>query len=117
MIISKRIIFNFILGFSAVFLFACAPSDSDSQSELTIEAKGNSTDLRITWVDNSNNEDEFIIERRIESNVDYGTFYYVEENITSFDDLDVQIGESYCYRISASNVMGESHSSEVCIDL
>jgi hypothetical protein len=104
----KRIIFNVILGSCVVSLFACAPSNRDSETY---------TDLQITWVDNSNNEDEFIIERRIESNVDYGTFYYVEENTTSFVDVDVQTGESYCYRISASNEMGESHSSEVCVDL
>ncbi|MBB1272952.1 hypothetical protein [Psychromonas sp. SR45-3] len=79
--------------------------------------QANQVDLYITWGDNSDNEVEFIIERRIQSNVDYGTTYYVAENITSYNDEGVQVGETYCYRVSASNSIGKSSSSEQCIEL
>jgi len=117
MMILKQVIFNAILGVSAVSLFACAPSSSDNQSEVMSEAKSDSIDLQINWEDNSDNEEEFIIERRVEPNIDYGTSYYVDENTTSFYDVGVQVGETYCYRVSASNNMGQSSSPEVCVDL
>ncbi len=79
--------------------------------------QANQVDLYISWGDNSDNEVEFIIERRIQSNVDYGTTYYVAENITSYNDEGVQVGETYCYRVSASNSIGKSSSSEQCIEL
>lgn len=92
-------------------------SDSDEDLVSTPVTESKTVDLNITWYDNSDNEDEFIIERRLLSNVDYGTIYYTEENITSYNDLDVQSGETYCYRISASNIAGQSPSSETCIEL
>lgn len=92
-------------------------SDSDDDLISTPVTESNSVDLNITWYDNSDNEDEFIIERRLLSNVDYGTTYYTEENVTSYNDLDVQSGETYCYRVSASNTVGQSPSSEICIEL
>jgi len=88
--------------------------DLPSASELE---QASEVDLYITWGDNSDNEVEFIIERRIQSNVDYGTTYYVAENTTSYNDEGVQVGETYCYRVSASNSIGKSSSSEQCIEL
>ena len=138
MMILKQAILMITLGFSAIALVGCGSStssndsadyaqtesdplssdlDYEMQSETLADIDSNYVDLHITWLDNSDNEVEFIIERRIESNVDYGTTYYVEENTTSFDDIDVQSGETYCYRVSASNDVGVSHSSEVCIDV
>ncbi|WP_435234371.1 hypothetical protein ACR30L_11375 [Psychromonas sp. PT13] len=123
MMILKQAILMITLGFSAIALVGCGSSTSSNdsvdyaQTETLADIDSNYVDLHITWLDNSDNEVEFIIERRIESNVDYGTTYYVEENTTSFDDIDVQSGETYCYRVSASNDVGVSHSSEVCIDV
>jgi hypothetical protein len=75
-----------------------------------------SVDLRLSWIDNSDNETEYIIKRRLSSEVDYGITYYLDENTITYDDTDVSTGETYCYRISASNSMGEAPSSEVCIN-
>jgi hypothetical protein len=103
-------------------------ADSNEQFELITESdqqlhpidetiEDNYVDLQLNWTDNSNNEIEFIIERRIESNVDYGESYSVAQDETSYVDLQVQTGETYCYRISASNNSGSSPSPEVCIEV
>lgn len=100
------------------------PDDANSEdgsdditSLLSADEEVQSVDLNISWEDNSDDEVEFIIERRIESNVDYGSVFTVTANVTSYDDLDVQTGETYCYRISASNSVGDAPSSEKCITL
>lgn len=92
-------------------------ADTEDTSENPVSVESRTMDLSITWIDNSNNEVEFLIERRTSSNVDYGTTYTVAENITSFSDTAVEMGETYCYRVSASNSMGSSPSQEVCIDV
>ena len=92
-------------------------SNTDNSSGTSESEQANQVDLYISWGDNSDNEVEFIIERRIQSNVDYGTTYYVAENTTSYNDEGVQVGETYCYRVSASNSIGKSSSSEQCIAL
>lgn len=89
----------------------------DITSLLSTDEEVKSVDLNISWEDNSDDEVEFIIERRIESNVDYGSVFTVTANVTSYNDLDVQTGETYCYRISASNSVGDAPSSEKCITL
>jgi hypothetical protein len=87
--------------------------DVSSDEPMTVDE----VNIQISWTDNSDNEIEFIIERRSADDVDYGTTYYAEENTTSFEDLQVSTGETYCYRVSASNNYGMSPSSEVCVDL
>jgi len=94
-----------------------ADGSDDITSQLSADGEVKSVDLNISWEDNSDDEVEFIIERRIESNVDYGSVFTVTANVTSYDDLDVQTGETYCYRISASNSVGDAPSSEKCITL
>jgi len=92
-------------------------SNTDNSPGTSESEQASEVDLHISWSDNSENEVEFIIERRIQSNVDYGVTYYVAENTTSYNDEGVQVGETYCYRVSASNSIGKSSSSEQCIEL
>ena len=139
MMVSKLPLCKIALYFFSIFLVGCGSSSSDvtsltekqlSESSIntdtdeSLKSAENSSsivaetrDINITWSDNSDNESEFIIERRIASNVDYGTTYYLTENVTSYNDVDVETGETYCYRISASNTAGQSSSSETCIEL
>ena len=138
--ILKNFTLNTVLCLSIATLFGCGSSGADNSSsstdnKVTQESIGTNTaesdkaefendisvvdevNLQLSWTDNSNNEIEFIIERRTVDDVDYGTTYYVTENITTFKDIQLVSGETYCYRISASNNYGNSPSSEVCVDL
>jgi len=132
--ILKHLLFRTSLLLCSTVLVACGGSSASNSSVATEDkiseestsdedlisspiVEDETVNLNITWDDNSDNEVEFIIERRIASDVDYETTYYVSENTTSYDDVDLQSGETYCYRISASNSVGDSPSSEKCITL
>jgi len=62
---------------------------------------------RLTWTDNATNETGFIIERSDNG----GTFTQIATlaaNVTSFVDTTVVLGNTYTYRVAASNVLGAS---------
>ena len=61
----------------------------------------------ISWTDNSNNEDGFIIQRKTAS----GSFVQVAKlnrNKTTFHDISIKASTSYIYRIAAYNLQGNS---------
>jgi len=71
--------------------------------------------LRLTWRDNSSNEDGFIIERRAEGDEKFGQIATRRANVTSYTDSDVTAGTTYCYRVRAFNAVGSSpYSQEFC---
>jgi hypothetical protein len=138
MMISKRLPFKTILILCSISLVGCGSSGSDktvsdidesSQPSTPAEntngtlpstppAENNEVDLLISWDDNSDNEVEFLIERRLASNVDAGESIGVAPNTTSYVDTQIQSGGTYCYRIIAKGVNdGLSPSAEVCIDV
>ena len=72
-------------------------------------------DLNLSWNDNSDNEDGFVVER----SQDAGPFVEVGGtgvNEASYIDVDVPIGVSLKYRVKAVNQFGDSgYSNEVSI--
>jgi hypothetical protein len=76
-----------------------------------------STSVRLTWIDNSNNETQFQIERELSSSP--GTFALlatVGTNVVTYTDNTVQPGTSYDYRVKAMNAVGSStYSSTVTV--
>jgi len=73
-----------------------------------------SVDIQVTWLDNSDNEDEFIVSRRYIDEEEFTIIDYLYENTTSYIDVDLDNNEVYCYKVTASNEYGESDSKEVC---
>ncbi|WP_022940378.1 fibronectin type III domain-containing protein [Psychromonas hadalis] len=71
--------------------------------------------LQINWADNSDNEDVFIVEKRFLQSDTFQRIAVLSENTTHYNDADVNIDETYCYRISAFNQAGQSISSESCM--
>jgi hypothetical protein len=70
-----------------------------------------SSQIYLTWHDNSNDESGFIIERRSGGNFDEIT--RVSANATSFTDNKVTSGITYYYRIISYNGAGNSNYSNV----
>jgi hypothetical protein len=77
--------------------------------------EGDAGTLQATWMDNSNNEDGFEIERRMGTTQTYTQIAIVGANITSYNDSGLVDGETYCYRVHAFNAAGSSpYSDEAC---
>lgn len=74
-----------------------------------------SAQLTLTWQDNSNDEDDFAIERKTGTNGAYSQIASVAANVTSYVDTNVTTGVTYCYRVQAVNSGGASDfSNEAC---
>ncbi|UCH65008.1 MAG: hypothetical protein JSW63_10400, partial [Ignavibacterium sp.] len=65
-------------------------------------------EVELSWRDNSNNEDGFIIERMIPLIEEYQSIENVESNVTSYIDTSVIDGQCYNYKIKAINNFTES---------
>ena len=74
--------------------------------ELTADAVSESQ-INLTWIDNSQVEDSFKIERKQESS-SFSQVYAVGPNVTSWSDTEVETGITYYYRVRAYNDDGYS---------
>lgn len=70
--------------------------------------------VELNWVDNSDNEDGFRIER-MEANGEYSEIAITEANTTSYEEV-LSVETDYKYRVSAFNSTDTSgYSNEACI--
>jgi len=76
-----------------------------------------SKSLQINWTDNADNEEMFIVEKRLLHNETFQQVVTLPANSHTYTDEDVSAGKTYCYRISAFNQMGQSPSGEACIEV
>lgn len=69
--------------------------------------------LVLNWTDKSNTETGFKIERRVgpSKTEPFNEVATVGENVTTWTDTDVQIGQTYAYRVLAFNSGGNSAAS------
>jgi FG-GAP-like repeat len=71
--------------------------------------------ILLWWNDNANNEDGFIIERKIASIDDFAPVAALGINATSYMDTNLIEGTIYCYRVAAFNILGASpYTPEAC---
>jgi hypothetical protein len=88
------------------------PTIPASPGNLTAKATG-VNEVTLSWIDNSNNEDGFIIERENATLLLFAVIDSVGTNDTSYIDSTISQGVSYNYRISAFNISGQSGYSNV----
>lgn len=90
------------------------PGGATPAAPTTLVVAALSGGAHVTWVDNSNNEDDFAIMR-----MEVGTDAALREidsvpfNTTQYHDAPVTSGTTYKYKIVATNASGESATSEV----
>lgn len=73
-----------------------------------------STSVRVSWDDNSTNEDNFLLYRGV-NGASLSLYQTLSANTTSYDDTGLTEGDTYCYKVSAKNESGESSkTAEVC---
>ena len=71
--------------------------------------------LTATWVDNSDNEKDFKLERKTGTTGNYQLLASVPADTPFYVDTTVTAGTTYCYRVRAKNDAGESaNSNEAC---
>ena len=63
--------------------------------------------IDLSWQDNSNNEDGFVIERSTDG-INFSPLANVVANVTAYNDLAVFGGFTYTYRVAAFNANGTS---------
>jgi hypothetical protein len=74
----------------------------------------------LSWTDNSNNEDGFVIERSLNKGAFTVLAAGVGVNVITFSDstlvADPQVDNEYCYRVAAFNTAGQSgYTNTACI--
>ena len=89
--------------------------ESRPRAPLNLQATPASVNtIAIAWEDNSNNEDNFILERSTFNNSNFEEIANLSANTESFDDSGLMDETIYVYRIKAVNEFGASaYSQEV----
>jgi Divergent InlB B-repeat domain/FG-GAP-like repeat len=99
---------NLLRYFILIFFFFLLTS-------LSWQSQASAGDLQLAWNDNSNNEDGFKIERKTGTNGTFAQIATVGANVTSYPDVGLADGVTYCYRVRAFNSAGNSaYTPEGC---
>lgn len=69
-----------------------------------------SSQINLTWVDNSSNETGFSIERSVDG-INFSPLTSVAANITSYSNTGLTASTTYTYRLFATNATGSSTAS------
>ena len=75
-----------------------------------------SSQINLTWNDNSDNEDGFEIEQS-QDDVNYTTIDSVPENTTTYDVTGLSEEEDYSFRVRAYNDYGDSEYSNIVVSV
>ena len=89
------------------------PAVPVAPSSLTTTALS-SSQVRLNWTDNSNNETHFRIDRST-NGVSFATAAWVGSNITTYTDGGRTANTTYYYRVSSYNANGSSQPSNVSV--
>ncbi|MCP9747122.1 fibronectin type III domain-containing protein [Lacihabitans sp. CS3-21] len=74
-------------------------------------ASGSKVDLK--WYDDSNKEENYIIERSVDNKTSFVELKKLDRNATSYTDNTVTSGKTYFYQVKAANTLGSSSASNI----
>ncbi|PKF61421.1 hypothetical protein CW745_08775 [Psychromonas sp. psych-6C06] len=75
------------------------------------------SNVQIEWLDNSDNEDAFIVVRKNIRHTHFDQVEVLPKDTISYTDTGVIVGESYCYKVVAVNAGGQANSEESCLEV
>lgn len=81
-------------------------------SDLTFTLNETGDEIALSWIDNSDNEDIFSIERSVGDTENFEELFEVDFDVTSFVD-QIEVGVNHFYRVRALNSGGDSDYSNV----
>jgi hypothetical protein len=71
--------------------------------------------VHLVWKDASDNEDNFVVERKADGDADFTTVIELPFDSVTYHDNGVSAGKNYTFRVVAVNPAGEGVSDEVMI--
>jgi hypothetical protein len=71
--------------------------------------------VHLVWKDASDNEDNFVVERKADGDADFTTVIELPFDSVTYHDNGVSAGKNYTFRVVAVNAAGEGVSDEVMI--
>jgi len=119
---SMKTLKNLILLLVLCFLFACQKSAENENNTVTeatqppappLNLSGefvSISSIKITWLDNSDNETGFRVERKTEGGT-YSVLSTLQKNTDSYLDINLAPNTVYTYRVAAYNNIGQVYSS------
>lgn len=93
-----------------LLLTGCVPPPSPYPPSGLESVPLSSESIGLTWQDNALTEDGFYVYRR--STGGYNRIASLEADATSYDDLGLDTGTTYWYKVAAYNTGGESNASK-----
>jgi hypothetical protein len=72
---------------------------------------GSSTQINLSWTDNSSNETGFKIERSGDGGANFAQIFLAGANATSYNNTGLTANTAYLYRVRATNGSGDSNFS------
>ena len=106
---------NFIgncTAYTTCFNFTTLPLLSNTPTNLNANViSGNK--INLAWTDNNTDETFFEIERSTDANSNFALIATVNQDVTSYSDLGLDINTTYYYRVRAGNDNGHSQYSNI----
>lgn len=93
--------------------FNIAPPTAPAAPTLLSATSTVGLQINLAWQDNSNNETSFKIERSPDGSTGWTQIDTTATNITTYANIGLASATQYCYRVRASNGIGDSAPSNV----
>ncbi len=100
-------------GWGYVTLGGGTPPEPPAAPSDLVATAVSSSQIDLTWTDNSDNESGFKIEQSDDGGNSFTEIAVVPENDTDFSDTGLSPSTQYCYRIRAYNAGGNSDYSNI----
>ncbi|MCP9767437.1 T9SS C-terminal target domain-containing protein [Lacihabitans sp. LS3-19] len=78
-----------------------------------LSSKASTSGVDLTWYDDSNNEENFILERSVDDNQNFVELAKLGRNVITYTDKTVTAGKTYFYQVKAMNTIGSSAASNI----